>query len=564
MEKESVNLDRHAGGLVRSATQSHIEVKPFYTPSDYAEHSYEAKLGNPGQYPFTRGLYENMYRDRLWLKSFIVGYATVEETNEAFRKYIAAGMNDLRIGGDLNAQVGLDPDHPSAFNSISCAGPSVPGLYQYEKMLDGIDLEKGVYELGDASVSSSLFRYAILQAMMENQQKDPSKLRGNACNDPIRSKLVFGIRDFTTEINKRICLDHIEYAKKHTPHWHPFSPNGVDLNQSGMDAVAELGGILALGEAICRELQDSRGISMDEFGPMVFSLDADSDFFETIAKFRAARRMWARIAKEKLGATTERAMKLKIGIRTSGLSLQIQNPLNNAARITLQILSCVLGGVNSLDSSCIDEAIGLPSFEARMFSLNAQHIVTHEANIPLVADPLGGSYYLEWLTNKLEVSVTAYMAEMEANGGIFECLENDWLKGKMLENRRIVQKERQEGKRLIVGVDSFRHPEGPINEAIINSAYKAPSIDLREKVLAELKQFKESRDTEKLKNALKVLYMASKQGENVVRPVIDAIKTGMTIGEMVGVIRLGYGLPYDNLNQIDTPKHVKAMLKGVN
>ncbi|ACL05854.1 Methylmalonyl-CoA mutase, large subunit [Desulfatibacillum aliphaticivorans] len=564
MKKDTVQLDRHAGGLVRWATQGHIEVKEFYTPEDTADRSYEESLGDPGQYPYTRGLYQSMYRDRLWLKSFIVGYATVEETNEAFKKYIAAGMNDLRIGGDLNAQVGLDPDHPSAFNSISCAGPTVPGLYRFEKILEGIDLEQGVYELGDASPSSCLFRYSMLLALMENQEKDISRIRGNAVNDPIRSKLVFGIRDFTTEINKRICLDFIEFSKKHTPKWHPFSPNGVDLNQSGMDAVAEVGGVLALGEAVCRELQNSRGISVDEFGPMVFSMDADSDFFETIAKFRVARRMWARIAKEKLGAQTERAMKLKIGIRTSGLSLQEQNPLNNAARITLQILNCVFGGVNSLDSSCMDEALGLPSFEARMFSLNAQHIVTHEANIPMVADPLGGSYYLEWLTNKIESDVTAYMAEMEANGGIFECMENDWLKGKMLENRRKVQKERQDGKRLIVGVDAFKHPEGPINQAIIDSAYHAPPLDVRMKVLAELKEFRESRDPEKLKSGLMGVYLASKHGENVVRPIIDAIKAGMTLGEMVGVIRLGYSLPYDNLNQIDTPEYVKVMLKEAN
>lgn len=564
MKKETVKLDRDIGNLVRTATQSHFEVKSFYSPEDIKEQSYEEDLGDPGQYPYTRGLYEHMYRDRLWLKSFIVGYATAEETNAAFKKYIASGMNDLRIGGALNPQVGLDPDHPSAYNSISCAGPEVPGLYRFEKILDGINLEEGVYELGDASISSALFRYAMLVALMENQEKDPTKLRGNAVNDPIRSKLVFGIRDFTNDINRRVCLDHIEFSKKNTPKWHPFSPNGVDLNQSGMDAVAEVAGILALGEAICMELQEKRGISMDQFGPMVFSMDADSDFFETVAKFRVARRMWARIAKEKLGATTERAMRLKIGIRTSGLSLQEQNPLNNAARVTLQILACVMGGVNSLDSSCIDEALGLPSYEARMFSLNAQHIVTHEANIPLVGDPMGGSYYLESLTNRIEEGATGYMAEMEANGGIFECMENGWLKGRMLDNRRKVYQERREGKRVIVGVDAFKHPEGPINEAIIKEAYKSPSIDVREQVLTELKAFREGRDANKLKSCLKTLFIATKEGTNVVRPVIDAIKAGMTIGEMVGVIRLGYDLPYDNLNQIDTPEHVKEMLKEVN
>jgi len=397
---------------------------------------------------------------------------------------------------------------------------------------------------------------------MENKGLDITQLRGNSINDPVRAKLVYASPDFPTHIARRVCLDHIEYSVRHTPKWRPFAPNGVDPCQAGMDAVRELGGCLAVGTAICQDLLE-RGISIDDYGAMVFSLDAESDFFETIAKFRAARKMWAKIAREKLGAKTKGATQLKIGIRTSGLSLQSQKPLNNAARVTLQILSCILGGVNSLDASSIDEAIGLPSYEARLFNLDTQHIITHEANVPIVADPLGGSYYLEWLTSKLEREVNRYLDEVEARGGIFACLESGWLNEVMEANRLKVQREKAEGKRLIVGVNAFpgEGEEGPINKAIQDVAYKVPSVALREERVREVKEFKESRNQHALKRSLKEIYRATKEGRNLTRPIIEAAKTGVTLGEVTGVIRLGYGIPYDPFEQIETPAFVRQLVK---
>jgi len=297
---------------------------------------------------------------------------------------------------------------------------------------------------------------------------------------------------------------------------------------------------------------------------MVFSLDAESDFFETIAKFRLARKMWAGIARERFGAKTNRAMQLKIGIRTSGLSLTHQKPLNNAARVTLQILSCVLGGVNSLDASSIDEAVGLPSPEARLFNLDAQHIITHEANVPLVADPLGGSYYLEWLTSKMESDINAYLDEIDSLGGIFECLESGWLNQVMESCRAKVQRERTEGDRLIVGVNAFRSEddeEGPINEAIRDVAYKTPSVAMREERVREVKRFKAGRDMQRLKTLTKDLLRITREGGNVQRAVIEAAKAGLTLGECVGVIRLGYGIEYDPFEQIGMPDFIRELVE---
>ncbi|MBW1862204.1 MAG: acyl-CoA mutase large subunit family protein [Deltaproteobacteria bacterium] len=560
--ENAVLMDRKSGHIVRTATQSHIELKSYYTPEDCKEISYETDLGDPGEYPFTRGLYPEMYRDRLWLKSFIVSYSTPEETNKAFKQYIANGMTDLRLLADLPTQSGIDPDHPFAWNSMMCGGVATYALNVYETMLQGLTLENAVYELAHSGISNFIYFYSLLVALMENRGLDITQLRGSSINDPVRAKLVYASPDFPTQIARRVCLDHIEYSVRHTPKWRPFAPNGVDPCQAGMDAVKELGGCLAVATAICNDLHE-RGISVDDYGAMVFSLDAESDFFETIAKFRAARMMWAKIAKEKFGATTKKAMQLKIGIRTSGLSLQSQKPLNNAARVTLQTLSCILGGVNSLDASSIDEAVGLPSYEARVFNLDTQHIITHEANVPLVADPLAGSYYLEWLTKRLEKEVNRYLDEVKARGGIFECLESGWLNEVMEANRLRVQREKAEGKRPIVGVNAFQGDgdEGPINQAIREVAYKAPSTALREQRVREVKEFKEKRNQKELKRSLKEIYRATKDGRNVTRPIIEAAKTGATLGEVTGVIRLGYGIPYDPFEQIDIPPFVRQFAK---
>lgn len=561
MGENKVQLERDRDGLVRAATQSHIKVKPVYTPEDVSHLDYRTDIGNPGEYPYTRGLYPHMYRDRLWLKSFIVSYATPEETNEAFRSYIKNGMNDLRLLSDLPTQSGIDPDHPAAWNSMMCGGVATYALPVYEKMLEGLPLEGVTYETAHDNVSSSIFFHALLVAVMEKNGMDPAKLRGSGICDPIRAKLVYAAPDWTTEINHRVCIDHIEYTMKNTPKWKAAAPNGVDPCQGGMHAFHEIGGVVALATAIIEDLE-KRGLTIDDYGPMVVSLDAESDFFETICKFRAIRKMWAKVAKNRFHAKTERAMQMKIGIRTSGLSLQKQKPLNNAARVTLQILSSVFGGVNSIDASSIDEAIGLPSYEARMFNLDTQHIITHEANIPLVADPLGGSYYVEWLTDKFVADAESYIKEIEERGGIYECLESGWLNYLMEENRLKIQREKENGTRLLIGVNSFRGEEGPINMAISDCAYYPPSEEQRQERVDEVIAFKKSRDFTKLFPCFRQLFLDTRNGVNINPSVIAAVKEGMTMGEMCGIVRLAYGLDYDPMGMQATPEYIEEALKG--
>jgi methylmalonyl-CoA mutase N-terminal domain/subunit len=547
--------------MVRTASQSGIELNSRYTPEDIAQIDYEKEIGNPGEFPYTRGIYPEMYRKNLWLKSFIVSYASSEETNEAFKEYIKNGMADLRLLADLPTQSGLDPDHPLAWNSMMCGGVATYALNTYEAMLKDLPLEGVHYELAHSSMSSFICFHAFLVAHMENNGLDITKLTGNSINDPIRAHLVYGTPDFPPHVSRRVCLDHCEWAVKNTPKWKPIAPNGVDPQQGGMLVPHELGEVLAVATAVMKDLE-KRGISLDEYGPMVVALDAESDFFETICKFRAVRRMWAKITRDTFGAKTERAQKLKIGIRTSGLSLQAQKPLNNAARVTLQILSSVLGGVNSLDASSIDEAVGLPSYEARIFNLDTQHIVTHEANVPLVADPLGGSYYVEWLTDKIEKETNDYLAEIESRGGIFECLESGWLNNVMEQDRLLVQREKANGKRLLIGLNSFQGEEGPINKAIKNVAYKTPSEELRQQKVDEVTAWKANRNMEKVQASIQKIYLDTKENRNVSRAIIDGVKIGLTVGEITGTIRLGYDLSYDPVGMLPTPDYVKNAIVG--
>lgn len=561
MSENVLKLDRDEGGLVRTQTQSGVEVKPVYGPEDIKENDPEKDIAAPGVYPFTRGIYPKMYRDRLWLKAFLVSYDTPESTNAAFKSYIENGMNDLRLTCDLPTQNGLDPDHPLALASMFCGGIASYAINTYETMLDGLPLENTVYEGGFMNVLDAIYFHGLLVAMIENRGGDASKLLGTDIADPIRSKLVYGDPSWPTEVERRVLMDHIEYCLEHTPKWRPIVPNGIDPCQAGMNAVHELGEVIAVCTAVIDDFC-KRGHSIDEFGSMVVAMDAESDFFESIAKFRAARRMWAKVAKERFEAQKKSTMALKIGIRTSGLSLQAQKPLNNAARVTIQALAGVLGGVISIDACSIDESVGLPSHEARMFTLDMQHILAHEANIPLTADPLGGSYYVEWLTDKLEAEANEYLRDMEKNGGVYACLESGWLQGVMERDRLLVQREKAEKKRLIVGYNAFEGDEGPVNQSIADCAYTVPSEKVRQERIAEVKAFRASRDQAAVAEAIRRLYRDTKSGANISRAVIDGGKIGLTIGEVCGVVRLGYGLGYDPVDMIPTPDYVATALRG--
>ncbi len=558
--KKDVNYDRASGGLVRSATQSDIEVKPVFGPQDVEGVEYANDLGNPGEYPYTRGIYKNMYRDRLWLKSFIVCYATPEETNRAFKKYIDAGQTGLRVLTDTSTLSGADPDHPLARYDVMCNGNPTFALTEYETMLDGIPMENIDLESANSTPSGSFFTYIFLVSLLEKRGLELSKLRGTNINDPIHAYIVYGTPEFPFDLARRANQDLIQFGNTHTPKWHPCTPCGYDMRDMGIDSIQEVA--FALGNAVqyYGDALASGNLEVDSMRPMVFSMSAESDFFETVCKFRAIRRMWAKIVKERFGATNPRAMACRIGIRTAGNSIYPQKPINNTARVTLQMLAAVLGGVQSVDPSGIDEPFGLPSEESRIFELDAQHIITHEANIPLVADPLGGSYYVEWLTNQIEEKVTALLDEVDTRGGMWKVLESGWLKQQFDDTTTRVHSEIDEGKRPIAGVNCFRGPDGPISKLIKDSAYKVPPDEKRYGSIQRVKQLRVSRDKEKAEKALIDLMEAAKKGENIVRPAIEAAKAYATVGEMIGAMRLGCNYSYDPYELVDPPAFLKEVV----
>ncbi|HEX77553.1 MAG TPA: methylmalonyl-CoA mutase [Dehalococcoidia bacterium] len=564
MTTRQVTYDRAYGSLVRTATQSGIEVKPVYTPQDIADIDYERDIGLPGQYPFTRGIYPEMYRNRLWLKAFIVCYATPEETNRAFKEYIAAGQTGLRILTDTTTLSGVDPDHPLARYDIMCNGNPTFALTEYETMLDGIPLEDVDYESANSTPSGSFFTAVFLVGLVEKMGCDIKRLRGTNINDPIQAFILYGTPEFPMDLARRVTTDLIEFGAKYTPRWHPSTPDGYNMRDAGIDTFRELAFCIAniiqyYGDAI-----KERGVKLDDFRPMVFSTSAESDFFETACKFRALRRMWARIAKERLGATKPDSMKCRIAIRTAANSMYPQKPINNTARVAYQILGAVLGGVQSIDPSGIDEVFGEPSPESRIFELDIQHIIAHELNVPLVADPLAGSYYVEWLTKRIEEGTWKILNEIDAQGGMWAALKSGWLKQQFDIPTINLYKEIEEGKRLIVGVNSFKGEDGAISRAIIDSAYKVPADPKRFGAIDKVKRLRATRDERKVVDSLNELYRATRDGENIVRPAIEAAKAYATVGEMVGAIRMASGYCYDPYEMVQTPPFMKHLEPSAN
>ncbi len=559
----AVEYDRDSGKLVKFTTLSNIPVKTLYRPEDIKSLDYKRDLGDPGFYPYTRGIFPEMYRKRLWLKSQIACYAHPKETNKAFKKFIASGQTGLRILVDTTTHSSVDPDHPLGRYDISCNGNPTFAITEYREMLADIPLENVDIESACALAGGSFWTYLFLIALMDERGEDISNLRGTNINDPIHAAIVFGCPEFSDdqwELARKVNLDLIEFGAKNTPKWFPCTPCGYDMRDAGINAFQELA--FCIGNAIqyYGDAIKKRGVKLDDFRPMVFSQSIEADFFEAVAKFRALRRIWARVAKERLGAITPRSMASRIGARISANSISFpEKPLNNTSRITLQSLAAVMGGAQSIDLAGIDEAFGLPSEEARIFGLDSQHIIAHESSIPLVVDPLGGSYYVESLTDKIEEGTLKLLDEIDSIGGMWECLKTGWLVDQFNKTTISLQKEIDEGQRLIVGVNAFKGDNGPISKALKESAYPVPPAEERKVAITKVKKLREERDQKKLVDALTSMYTAEKDNENVIRAGVEACKAYATVGELVGILRIAHGFPYDHYGILPTPEYLKHL-----
>ncbi|HJP34879.1 MAG TPA: methylmalonyl-CoA mutase family protein, partial [Gammaproteobacteria bacterium] len=389
-----------------------------------------------------------------WLRSTIACYAHPKETNRAFKKFIENGQTGIRILVDTTTHSSVDPDHPLGKYDITCNGNPTFAITEYREMLEDIPLENVDIENACALAGGSFWTYLFVIALMEERGENISLLRGTNINDPIHAAIVFGCPEFSDkqwQIARKINLDLIEFGATHTPKWSPCTPCGYDMRDAGITAIQELA--FCIGNAIqyYGDAINERGVKLDDFKPMAFSQSIESDFFEAVAKFRALRRIWAKVAKDRLGATASKTMACRIGARISGSAISYtEKPLNHSSRIAFQSLAAVMGGAQSIDLASIDEAFGLPSEEARIFGLDTQHIITQETGVPLVADPLGGSYYVESLTNTIEQECLALLAEIDDIGGMWECLKTGWLEEQFRKSTVSIQKEINAGQRIVL------------------------------------------------------------------------------------------------------------------
>jgi methylmalonyl-CoA mutase N-terminal domain/subunit len=515
-------------------TPSGIEVKRLYTPLDL-KGSYEEKLGYPGEYPFTRGIYPTMYRGRLWTIRQYAGFGSAEDTNERFRKLLEAGQTGLSMAFDLPTQLGLDPDHVLAFTEVGVVGVSMFHWKEMDIVMSGIPLDKVTTSMTINATAMELLSMYVATA--QSRGINMNVLDGTVQNDILKEYIARKNFIYPPEPSMRYAIDLIEFSAKNIPKWYPISISGYHIREAGADAVLEVAFTLADGIEYVRKTME-RGISVDEFAPKLsFFFAGYTNLFEEVAKFRAARRMWAKIMKEWFGAKKPESMMLRFHTQTGGAELTAQQPEINIIRTTLQALAAVLGGTQSLHVNSYDEALALPSEKAAKIAIRVQQVVAYESGAADTIDPLAGSYYIEWLTDEIEERAWKIIDQIEKMGGMMKAIEKGYPQAQIAESAYRLQKRIESGDMVKVGVNMFYEPDwiGTTEVFRVN-----PQV--RERVLNRLKKYRSERDEIKWRDSLdNVRKAAEKENENLFPHILNAIKAGATVGEISSVLREIWG-----------------------
>ena len=534
-EKETVpqSLARMPERKEEFLTNSYILVKRIYTPLDVKHLDYVRDLGFPGEYPFTRGVYLTMYRARLWTMRQYAGFGTAEQTNQRFKYLLEHGQTGLSVAFDFPTQLGYDCDHPLAKGEVGKAGVSVSTLRDMEIIFDRIPLDKVTTSMTINAPATILLSMYI--AVAEKQGVSQEKLGGTVQNDILKEYAARGMYIFPPKSSMKLVTDIFEYCSKYVPRWNTISISGYHIREAGATAVQEVAFTLANAIAYVQAAID-RGLDLDRFASRLsFFFAAHNNFFEEIAKFRAARRLWARIMRERFGAKNPAAWRLRFHTQTSGCTLTAQQPLNNIIRVTLQALAAVLGGTQSLHTNSFDEALALPSELAVRVALRTQQVIAYESGVADVIDPLGGSYYVEWLTDKIEEEAMRYIEKIDSMGGAVEAIEKGYIQREIVESAYKYQREVETKQRIIVGVNEFITEEKvPIEILKID-----PKIE--ETLIERLRIIKQQRDSAKVKEVLEELRKAAEKDENLMPAILKAVKAYATIGEICNVLREVYG-----------------------
>ncbi|MBO8179530.1 MAG: methylmalonyl-CoA mutase family protein [Archaeoglobus sp.] len=514
-------------------TSSGIVVDRLYTPED-VEIDYEEKLGYPGVYPFTRGVYPTMYRGRLWTMRQYAGFGTAEETNKRYRYLLEQGQTGLSVAFDLPTQIGYDSDHPMALGEVGKVGVAIDTLQDMEILFSGIPLGKVSTSMTINSTCAQILSMYI--AVAEKQGVEKSNLRGTVQNDMLKEYIARGTYIFPPDPSLRLATDIIMYCAKEMPKWNSISISGYHMEEAGATPVQEVAFTLADGITYVEKVIE-RGMDVDSFAPRLsFFFAAGNNFLEEIAKFRAARRLWARIMKERFNAKNPRSMMLRFHVQTAGCTLTAQQPENNIVRVALQALAAVLGGCQSLHTNSYDEALCLPTEKAVRIALRTQQIIAEESGVADVVDPLGGSYYVEWLTDRIEEEAMKYIEKIDEMGGMIKAIESGYVQREIQKSAYEKQKAIDEGEITVVGVNKYQ-----IEEEIQIELLRVDKAVV-ERQIKRLQEFRKNRDVKRVEEALDRLRKAAeKEDENLMPYVLEAVKARATLGEMTDALRDVFG-----------------------
>jgi methylmalonyl-CoA mutase N-terminal domain/subunit len=532
-KKTAELLERRPERKKSFQTLSDIPVERVYTPLAGSRLDCLEDLGFPGNYPYTRGVQPTMYRGRFWTMRQYAGFASAEESNKRYKYLLEQGQTGLSVAFDLPTQIGYDSDHPLAQGEVGKVGVAIDSLMDMEALFAGIPLEQ---------VSTSMTinaPAAILLAMYvetaAKQGVSPEKLKGTIQNDILKEYAARGTYIFPPTPSMRIITDIFAFCSQHIPRWNTISISGYHIREAGSTAVQEVAFTLANGIAYV-EAALRAGLKVDDFAPRLsFFFNAHMDFFEEIAKFRAARRLWARIMKERFDAKSPKSLMLRFHTQTAGCTLTAQQPQNNVMRVTLQALSAVLGGTQSLHTNSMDEAFSLPSEEAVQIALRTQQVIAYESGVPNTVDPLGGSFYVERLTDEIEERARLYLDQIDEKGGAVAAIEQGFIQTEIQESAYAYQRAVESGRQVVVGLNKFQQEEAPLRNFLrVEPAVKASQE-------AKLKQLKGQRDNTAVVEALARLKDCAKGTDNLMPPIMEAVKCYATLGEVCDTLRAVFG-----------------------
>ena len=529
--------ERSGERQARFETTSEIEVEPIYTPEDVSNQDYDRDLGFPGSFPYTRGVQPTMYRGRIWTMRQYSGFASAEETNRRYHYLLEQGQTGLSMAFDLPTQTGYDSDHPIAYSEVGRVGVPISHLEDMETVFEGINLAEVSTSMTINATASLLLAYYI--AMAKKQGVDPKELRGTVQNDILKEYIARGTHIYPAAPSMRLVTDLFAYCASETPNWNTISISGYHMREAGCTAAQEVGFTLANAMSYVRAAVNA-GLSVDDFAPqLTFFFVAQSNLMEEVAKFRAARRLWARLMKERFNSQNPRSQMMRFHAQTAGVTLTAQQPDNNVVRSSIQALAAILGGTQSLHVNSKDEALALPTEESVTLSLRTQQVLAFECGLTDTVDPLAGSYYVEKLTDDLERAALHYIAEVDELGGAVPAIDQGFQQREIGDAAYKMQLEIEDGQHTVVGVNAYQNSEEPTIDIFqIDPAE-------RERQIARLNRVRSTRNGSRAAAALANLEIVARSNDNTMPAILECVEAYCTTGEICNVFRSVFGVQQD-------------------